>query len=125
MIPTRTLAPRLVAVLLLSLVAVLVPVVGPAAAHAAPVPASVGHDTGPTVTGPQSALPGRLLPGGALPGDGDAPAGHPGPVLDTLLPALPGVPATGPADTAVDRSATAGLDPGRGSPGDPRGPPAA
>ncbi|MBP2369147.1 hypothetical protein [Pseudonocardia parietis] len=121
--PTRTLAPRLVAVLLLSLVAVLAPVAGPAAAEATQVPASVGNDGTPWAAGPQSALPGRLLPGGFLTGGGDIPAGHPGPALDALLLALPAVPATGPSGATVDRSATAGLDPGHGSPTDPRGPP--
>ena len=123
--PTRTSARRLVTVLLLSLVAVLAPVAGPATAGAAPVLASVGDDVVPSVSGPQSALPGRVAPGGPVPDDGGTPAGHPGPLLDALLLALPEVPATGPAGTAVEAGATAGLDPGHGSPTDARGPPAA
>lgn len=123
MSPTRTPA-RLVAVLLLSLVAVLAPIAGPAAAPPAPA-ATASDDVVPAVAGPPSALPGRHAPAGPVLDDRTTPPGHPGPVLDTLLLAPPDAPATGPAGTAVERTATAGLDPGHGSPADPRGPPQA
>jgi hypothetical protein len=116
---TRTPARRLVAVLLLSLVALLVPVAGSATAEA--TPAAAGNEWAQAVSVQPSALPGRLAPAGALSDDGT----HPGPVLDALLLAPPEAPVTGPAGTAVDRSATAGLDPGHGSPADLRGPPTA
>jgi hypothetical protein len=117
---TRTPARRLVAVLLLSLVALLAPVAGSATAAEA-TPASAGNEWAPAVSVQPSALPGRLAPAGALADDGT----HPGPVLDALLLAPPDAPVTGPAGTAVDHSATAGLDPGHGSPADLRGPPTA
>jgi len=121
---TRTPARRLVAVLLLSLVAVLALVAGAATAEATPEGGSVGNDVALAVAAPQSTLLGRLTPTG-LPSDGTTPAGHPGPVLDTLLLAPPEAPVTGPAGTVVDLSATTGLDPGHGSLADPRGPPTA
>lgn len=124
MTATRTPARRLVAVLLLSLVAVLAPIAGPPTAEASPA-ASAADDVVPAVAGPPSALPGRQAPLGPVLDDRTTPAGHPGPALDTLLLAPPEAPATGPAGTAVAVSATAGLDPGHGSPADPRGPPEA
>lgn len=121
---TAALARHLVAVLLVSLVAVFALVAGSATAGATPGWVSVGDDVAPVAAGPQSALPGRLVPSGPLSGDGVTPAGHPGPVLEVLLLAPPAVAVAGPAGTVGDHSATTGLDPGHGSRTDPRGPPA-
>ncbi|ALE73967.1 hypothetical protein AD006_22400 [Pseudonocardia sp. EC080610-09] len=123
--PTRTPARRLAAVLLLSLVAVLAPVAGPATAWADPVPASVGSDAAPAAAGPQSALATRPVPGGPLPADDAAPPGPPGPALDALVLAPPQVTAAAVARPVAEKRATTGLDPGHASASTLRGPPAA
>ncbi|WP_145982628.1 MULTISPECIES: hypothetical protein [unclassified Pseudonocardia] len=125
MSPTRTPARRLAAVLLLSLVAVLAPVAGPATAWADPVPASVGSDAAPAAAGPQSALATRPVPGGPLPADDAAPPGPPGPALDALVLAPPQVTAAAVARPVAEKRATTGLDPGHASASTLRGPPAA
>jgi hypothetical protein len=117
-------ARRLVAVLLASLVAVLAVVAGPVTAEATPERVSVGNDGAPVIAGPHATHHGRFVPAG-LPGDGTTPAGHPGPVLDTLLLAPPDAPAAGGAGAAADRGAAAVIGPGHSCPADPRGPPTA
>ncbi|BBG02902.1 MULTISPECIES: hypothetical protein [Pseudonocardia] len=123
MSPTRTPARRIVAVLLLSLFAVLAPVAGPAVADTPPVPTTLHSEFAPSASAPQSALPGRAAPGGPGSAPDDATAhGHPGPALDALVLALPEVGGDTP-DT--DRDPTGGPEPGHRTPADPRGPPAA
>ncbi|MEU6696928.1 hypothetical protein [Pseudonocardia sp. NPDC046786] len=123
MSPTRTPARRVVAVLLLSLFAVLAPVAGPTVAEPAPAPTTVHSEFAPSASAPQSALPGRAAPGGPGSAPDDSTVhGHPGPALDALVLALPEVAADG---ATPDRDPTTGPEPGHRTPADPRGPPTA
>lgn len=119
---TRSPARRLVAVLLLSLVAALAPVAGSLTAEAVPATAaaSVGQDVAPAEA-PRPALLGRSAHDGPVAPDA---TGHPGPALDLLVLDAAGLPhdAPGPVD---DRTTTAAPEPGIGADIGSRGPPRA
>jgi hypothetical protein len=119
---TRSPARRLVAVLLLSLVAALAPIAGSLTAEAVPATAaaSVGQDVAPAEA-PRPALLGRSAHDGPVAPDA---TGHPGPALDVLVldAAWLGHGAPAPAE---DWTTTAAPEPGSGADIGSRGPPRA
>lgn len=120
--PTRSPARRLVAVLLLSLVAALAPVAGSLTAGAAPATAAAaaGQDVAPAEAS-RPALLGRSASDGPVAPDA---TGHPGPALDVLVLDAAGLPHDAPAP-ADDRTTAAAPEPGTGADFGSRGPPRA
>ncbi|WP_226353499.1 hypothetical protein [Pseudonocardia sp. ICBG601] len=116
---TRSPARRLVAVLLLSLVAALAPVAGSLTAEAVPATAaaSVGQDVAPAEA-PRPALLGRSAHDGPVAPDA---TGHPGPALDLLVLDAAGLPHEAPG-RVDDRTTAAAPEPGTGADIGSRGP---